>query len=140
MQLNCRSSPVALTKIPLRVFTPSSPFANFLSPIALRERSLANVPSQMLSHERSFVNVFSQTFFRERFIANDLFGTFPRKRSLHSYAHFASIPSQTLAQLRKDRGWQYLYRASVRYWTWLSNFALQCDEAFLLFAGLCHTG
>ena len=117
-----------------RKFTPSSPLANVHFPVALRERSFANVRSVFLSGT-FLACFFSRTFSREGFFVNFVLQTFPRNRSLpREY----SLPA--ISQLRKYRGSQQLERPSVRYWTWLSNFALLCDEAFLSFAGHCRTG
>ena len=120
MKLACRRTMMALKVAPRE-----HSLARVLSPVALRERSLTNV--------NSFTRRPSRTFYREHSLANVLSRTFPRKPSL---------PSRTLRTFPHQRSFDFGKlvagsNCSVRYWTWLCNFALQCEQAFLSFSGRC---
>ena len=76
----------------LKVAPPEHSLANVPSPVALRERSLANAPlANVPLANISLANILSQTFPSR---------TFPRERPL-AKVHFANIPSQTFSRLRR---------------------------------------
>ena len=84
--------------------------------VAPREHSFTNVP---------LVKVPSRTSI-----------TFSRLRKVLAPPHSSQCAIWLLISRVASSSCRELY--SVRYWTWLSNFALQCDQALLSFAGFCH--
>ena len=70
------------------------------SPVALRERSLANVPSLVDLLERSLTNVYPLVLL-ERYLVNVPLQKFPHKCSLVNVL-FANIPSRTFSLLWRN--------------------------------------